>query len=211
MGSSVCPIWQTIIDGTPPTGGDYTIADSPRAGGRYRISGTAKAMIQADKARFDDRFKARLTSWIIDQAALGAPPEVTSRVVDTVERQRNLLPQERADRLLRRFARMSGHLGEEISFKLGFEMDLGSDDAILLAWSESVNATEVEYLIRYIEERRWIRVTWHTGSHDRAGHVVITPEGYARLAELEAKAINSSQAFVAMLFSQDGCDLLRSY
>jgi hypothetical protein len=160
-------------------------------------------MIQADKARFDDRFKARLTSWIIDQAALGTLPQVTSRVFETVERQRNLLPQERADRLLRRFAQASKHIGEEISFNLGVKMDLGSDDATLLAWSESTSAIEVEYLIRYVEDRKWIQVTWHTGRHNSAGQVVVTPEGYARLAELEAKIIDSAQAFVAMWFSQE--------
>jgi hypothetical protein len=196
-----CLIWGTVINTLPPTAGDYAIVDSPRAGGRYQISGSASAEIQANEARFNEHVKARLTTWIIDQGLLGELPEISTNTLNVVEQRKNLLPQQRADRLLRYFSRRSEHIGDEVRFDLGTSMYLGSNDAMLLAWSESSHATEVEFLTGYLEERRWVRIIWNKAGKDPAGTAVITPEGYARLAELDQKTVVSSQAFVAMWFS----------
>ena len=200
MGAAQCPIWRTVVDEPSPIAGDYTIVHSARAGGRYRISGSAAAEIE--QARLSDRERAKLTTWIIEQGLLGDLPEVTTTTLRVVKQRRNLQVYERADRLLRYFARSSDYIGTEIRFDLGIGADLGSNDAMLLAASESLNADEVKFLIRCLEERRWVRGTWTSTEHER-GIVGVTPEGYARLAELEQQTVVTSQAFVAMWFSHE--------
>ena len=67
----------------------------------------------------------------------------------------------------------------------------------IMAWSECTKSNffdEVEFLLGYIEERGWIK--YNSGNE----HCVLTVEGYARLADLEKVATDSSQAFVAMWF-----------
>ena len=62
-GSAACPIWHTVVP-YEHTAGDATIYDSPRAGGRYWISGRAFAVLEN---RGDEAFKVRLTSWLIEK------------------------------------------------------------------------------------------------------------------------------------------------
>lgn len=71
--------------------------NSPRAGGRYFISGSAAEMV----AGCDERLKARLTSWLIDQRRSGIRcPEIMTSTIDDAARYRDLSVQERVDRFL---------------------------------------------------------------------------------------------------------------
>ncbi|MSP43295.1 MAG: nucleoside 2-deoxyribosyltransferase [Alphaproteobacteria bacterium] len=67
----------------------------------------------------------------------------------------------------------------------------------MLAWSESVSDGELYYLEDYL-----IKQGWASEGSQAIGWIslVITVEGYAHLAELATKQINSSQGFVAMWF-----------
>ena len=66
-----------------------------------------------------------------------------------------------------------------------------------MAWSESIRPEEVTYLVDYLESRAWI------GRPDsNLGFYRITVDGYARLAEVEEAATDSSKAFVAMWFDE---------
>ena len=62
---SPCPIWKTpaIEERT----GDGETVDSPRAGGRYSITGRAVEILRI----WDESLKSRLTSWLIEQRRLG--------------------------------------------------------------------------------------------------------------------------------------------
>ena len=66
----------------------------------------------------------------------------------------------------------------------------------MLAYTESVEETEVAFLRDYLIESA--RIKYVRGLEGYT--VTITPEGYAHLADLEQKVIDSSQAFVAMWF-----------
>ena len=77
----------------------------------------------------------------------------------------------------------------------------------MMAWSECTKSNffdEVAFLLEYIEERDWIK--YNSGNE----LCVLTVEGYARLAELEKVAVDSSQAFVAMWFDDSMSDVFES-
>ena len=68
-GNSTCQIWRTPAIKDSGNGRDGSTIDSPRAGGEYFISGTATQVLQSR----DGLFKARLTSWLVEQRRLGDP------------------------------------------------------------------------------------------------------------------------------------------
>ena len=63
---TACLIWGTLASIEPLTSDGVTV-DSPRAGGRYLITGRAKETLKSH----DGNLKARLTSWLIEQHRLG--------------------------------------------------------------------------------------------------------------------------------------------
>ena len=99
--NDLCPIWNT--EASVEQQGDATleIFNSPRAGGRYALSRRAKTLMSRDVETFDNRFKARLTSWLVDQRALGYEyPKITDVSLRELETRKGLSVHERADRLL---------------------------------------------------------------------------------------------------------------
>ena len=78
---TACPIWGTLASIEPLTSDGVTV-DSPRAGGRYLITGRATETLKSH----DENLKARLTSWLIEQRRLGADcPKVFSPEVDQMK------------------------------------------------------------------------------------------------------------------------------
>ena len=67
-----------------------------------------------------------------------------------------------------------------------------------MAWSESIRPEEVTYLVAYLESSAWIEHAYTNASSIYR----MTVEGYARLAELDGIATDSSKAFVAMWFDE---------
>ena len=199
MTNDSCPIW-----GAPakiqPTTRDGQDVDSSRAGGRYFISGTAKATL---KSR-DESLRARLTTWLIDQRGLGVEcPDVMRNVLDDVARRRALTVQERADRLLKFLDGQQKHIGDWMRIEItnaaekiyghGYT-ELGGQ---LLAHCESVKPQESAYLLEQLEKMGFLEV--RSKSKDAAEYS-ITVNGYAYLSDLEKKTVDSKQAFVAMWF-----------
>ena len=66
----------------------------------------------------------------------------------------------------------------------------------IMAWSESVQGEETDFLVDYLCDQGWIERT-NPGSPPTYR---LTVGGYVHLAELERTIIDSSQAFVAMWF-----------
>ncbi len=84
-------IWGTRARVQWPTG-RYEIVESARAGGRYLIHDTASATVE----HRDERLKARLTSWLIEQRRLGAElPDVTSVTIRDAEQSNSLSVEQR--------------------------------------------------------------------------------------------------------------------
>lgn len=171
---------------------DAMCMDSPRTGGRYLI--TDLAMVTTELEELDNATKARLTTWLIDQRFLGEEcPQITTETIVDAAQRRNLPIYERMDRFLRYLSHIEPFVGGRF----------GIDEVELLhaqAWSESkmtVTGTrdskdERQFFLDSLEAKGWINI--------QSGGCLITVEGHAHLEELERRATDSSQAFVAMWF-----------
>ena len=68
----------------------------------------------------------------------------------------------------------------------------------MLAWSESVDQSELLFLLGYLFERNWLYGSNLSTKDSRA--VRVTVDGYIHLSEVEQHLVASDQAFVAMWF-----------
>ncbi|MDE0390805.1 MAG: hypothetical protein OXI57_01905 [Rhodospirillales bacterium] len=181
-----CAIWNTVATDRSEPGRDGFTLESPRSGGRYFISGTAAALVQ----NRDERLKARLTTWLVDQRRLGNRcPEVTSGSIEDASRYRDLTVGQRVDRLLRFIAGQTPGIGT------AYSLTNQKTTCAAMAWSESTHMKEVRFLLDYIRKRGWLE----EDAAARHGYV-LTIDGHARLADLDGRDTGSSRAFVAMWF-----------
>ena len=67
----------------------------------------------------------------------------------------------------------------------------------MFAFTESVDSEELQFLTDYLIEKDWLEKS----TYATIG-LIVTVEGYTRLAELETVVVASSQAFVAMWFDK---------
>ncbi|MBD9529141.1 hypothetical protein [Paracoccus sp. PAR01] len=183
-----CRIWDTIATAQPTHRDGYEI-DSHRVGGRYFISSTAAKVLESR----DDNLRPRLTTWLIDQRRHGTEvPKIVSGTIDLVKRAPALGVQERAERLLEYFETESSFIGDEVCY--------AADEATsmeMLAWTESLQKEEVEFLLEYLKTRGFISIE-HVG--DFSGEVKVTIDGHVHMADLRQKSVASTQGFVAMWF-----------
>ncbi|WP_146130845.1 hypothetical protein [Sphingopyxis lindanitolerans] len=205
MAATQCAIW-----GTPaiPLRGyeerDGVAFDSPRAGGRYFLSGSAASAVQA----LTEQQKVALTHEIVENNALGSIASISTQTISALPEYPTFLPQARAGRLLEYLIRSSDYLGKKIVFPketvipsdpdifyIGFRT--GAAAAPLFAWSDSLNEEEVWFLLSMLADQNLIKAP--TGS--AIDEITVLPAGYARF-EQDSSAHKSDQAFVAMWFDQ---------
>ena len=117
MPITTCPIWGTRFEAT----GHYfdrtrtfRVDSSPRAGGGYSIDGV---LVSSEVSSLSDQEKARLTTWLVDQRALGdIQPKITRASHQLRLGLRRPLPvHERAERLLKLIALNSGVIGNYVN------------------------------------------------------------------------------------------------
>lgn len=201
MADTSCPIWQTPAKAFPTTR-DGQKVDSPRAGGRYFVSGTAEAMLNS----WDEPKKVLLTSWLVEQRRLGVScPEISSATLDEAAKRRPPSVHDRADALLRYLRAKSDLLGAVVKFCALGNTKAAETANELLAWTASRKLTEVITLAEYCRQEGWIehRTTERAGASKNNVHeLMLRPPGYTRLAELDGINSGSKQAFVAMWFDE---------
>ena len=165
------------------------------------MSGTAGAVLRER----DERLKARLTTWLVEQRRLGNDcPEVTTATIKEAESRRDLRVAERADGILRYLETQVPHVGARVTYRVYRhfyqEVYLVPAELIyfqLLARSESVLPEELRFLFRYLQQSGSVEYQGD-GEHDT--ECTLTVSGYERLAALDASHTPSTQAFVAMWF-----------
>lgn len=200
--SNKCAIWgtRTTLASHASQGDDFQY-DSPRAGGKYKITGSAATMVGA----LTERQKAYLTTWLMEQRRLGADePTVTTEDVSRAKTMSARSLPQRRDALLRNIFDMAPSLGDALEYDYRFFGIVG--DTIpenphwatrdyLIAATESVKFNEVETLIEFANRQGLIA----SDSYEMS----LTFDGFSRLDEINSNASSSSQAFVAMWFGSD--------
>ena len=183
---TTCPIWgdDSEAEGERQSEqGLMTVKFSARAGGAYEITEEVSLSVQ----ELSNSQKARLTTILINQRNQGdRRPKVTTEIVEYAKRKRPIPIYERAERLLQYFVENTPIIGS--SLKIGYHDQF---QWCALAWSESVEITEVFSLDTYLEGRGWVQLN--------GNEIKVQVDGYSRVADL-ATNVDSSQAFVAMWF-----------
>ena len=199
MPIETCPIWGTNFEATGhffDSTRKFRVDDSPRAGGGYFIAGV---LVTSGINSLSGQEKARLTTWLVDQRALGnTQPEITEAVIEHIKAKHPLSVNERADRLLRFIARQTETVGSDF--------DIRKDNTAAYAWSESTHRVEIAYFIHYLIKKDWLDTTPSvaiTGIERYRLPVVVrvTVEGFSHIAD-RLTNVDSSQAFVAMWFDE---------
>ena len=194
-----CPIWGTRYDakGTyDPGKRTYEVTDSERAITGYKIG---ERLLDRFVKQMSDSKKAQLTTSLIDQFNRGNDqPEITLGVLLDIEHQRPLPVHAKADRLLKliSIATRSEQLGEFVRFPWHWHAGL--------AWSESTDRPDVQYLLSYLEKKGWLERDPFGPELGEALNWRVSVEGHTRVDKLQSEenAPNSSQSFIAMWFHE---------
>lgn len=186
-----CGIWGVLAEIDEKELVDGTVYVSPRAGGRYRLTGTAEAMVRG----YSDSLKSRVTTMIVDRLRHGDPcPTLTPSDIKLASETPPLGVLSRIDRMLQFFEYKSKKIGQSIRFRF---KEAGNEEwengLEALAWTESLEGDEVHYLTNCLLSMQYIsdNPRWR-----------LEPNGYNRLDELRHTLSSSVQAFVAMWFDQ---------
>jgi len=199
------PIWGTPIIKRHKLDLRILEVDSPRCGGWYYIDDLMAHTI----SNWSDHEKARLTSWLIEQRRFGIEcPEITKNVLCLVKQRNNMFVSDRADAILKHIlSKTDGRLDGDINYGCdpiiakSVRIDLDSEQERnyyeLLAYSESANYKDLDFLIKDLESRQLI------GNKDPSNNhwvLVLTFEGHSRLEDLQKPKTDSKKGFMAMWF-----------
>ena len=182
-----CLIWGTPAEVGYLDNRDAYWVESPRAGGRYNMTGTASAMI--DNGYLDEAGQAKLTTVLIDRRRESADaPMVDSTLLVAVNEAPFLTPASRADRLLRYIVTIEssspGH-----PMRLGYPIVPGA-----LAHSESWNDGQIDTLVQHLVAKRWLTLEQTLDQLQ----CTVTVSGHDHVAGAEEP--RGREAFVAMWF-----------
>ena len=190
---SRCPIWGTPASVESLFDRDIKMIDSPRAGGWYSITGTASSSLHTEGhylqyPKDDARFRARLTSWLVDQRLSGVKcPEIDTIRLRIAKQKRGLSVYDRADRLLQYIENETSEIGRSISYTHS-----RIDNHAIAAWTESIEPHEIDFLLEHVSRQGWVKI-------DGISYT-LTIAGYGQLAKLRKRVPESPKGFVAMWF-----------
>lgn len=184
---AICPIWGTPAREFHEQGWGRAF-ESARTGGRFRISGTAEVTVQ----QASEQDKVRLTNWLVQQRKLGNPePEIHSAIVEQSKSHPLATVGERAQFVLTYLEIVTEFIGETIKIESG-----SKEHHDLLAWSGSTKGKEVSFLLKYLENEKFLILDVYSSGFN----VTITMDGYSELDALRSRGAITSQVFVAMWF-----------
>ena len=190
-----CPLWNTDAElrTDPRFHSLYVVVYSPRAGGEYVLLINTARNLQGP-FELSQKHKAQLTTWLVDRRREGTEiPEITSELVKRArsDELRSLLPSQKADLLLRRLAQEVPSVGESIEWP-----EFAAEEEVA-AYCAAESRHEVRMLLQYLRELCYAAQPPNT---DSLRLLMVTAQGYQRIAELEMGGIDSNQIFVAMWF-----------
>lgn len=182
-----CPIWKTACEDLGGTD-EYFFVNSPRAGGVYKLYGSAQT--QVTEASIEQ--KVLLTSWLVQQHHAGiSAPEIRAEVMDQLSTIRLMSFSRRVDAAIVYIAKVTGIAGMFFIHAAPGHPTVNS----FLAETECRDADEGDRLTRLICEMGLLNTNEWISFH-------VSPAGWLRVEELQSKLIDSAQAFVAMWFNE---------
>jgi hypothetical protein len=215
-----CPIWGTPAT-VESTNGDAYVVASPRAGGRFKITGSADAVTE----HLNPFEQLGITNWLVERWRLGLDtPELTTSSLEIAKTTVPLSIPKRADRLLSFIARNSNTLGDKV------KIDDFDESCSAAAWGGVTVWSEVEFLLDYLRIQGLVTyvspsyspILQMSGSLEDGSQkmtasktrksmakAVILPAGYAHLENQTGKQ-KPNQAFVAMWFDASMTDAFTS-
>ena len=199
--------------------------DSSRAGGTYRITNEAVKKLHADLSnikncgdnktlieicgdnkKLDDAlyanntgFKARLTTWLIQQRKVGNEhPLITVDVLEQV-RQKNRLPiQERINNVLEYIYKKNQEHKDKFSHRPEYPISVNE----LKAYSECTDDDEWHIIFDYLEQNQLVKIhREHIDIEKKGLKIILDVKGLERLESLATNK-DSRQVFVAMWFDE---------
>jgi len=186
-----CPIWAINVE-MSESQGDFVSVNSPRAGGKYSVSGSVGARVRI----LLPRQKALLTSWIVEQHRSGIEiPQVNSANLDNILSRQPMNFSEKITRVLKYCENNISKIGGSLSFNLSEDED-DDDTYQLMALTECQDKEELSQLLLLLGKTGLISDDSGLGF----GEICPSVDGWLRLEELQRSQPDTSQAFVAMWF-----------
>ncbi len=183
-----CPIWGTPAKVTS-NGCDGVNVDSPRAGGKYFISGTVESKVKA----CSEPEKVQLTDWLIEQRGLGTKqPEITSKSVKESKQRRPKPILDRSREILRYLGGRSEKLGSAVIYSDSLSKSEHNCPAYirfleLLAYGRCIGGSELIFLLRDLDRDELIEFKPHADPvHANRHSCLLTVKGHSRLEELNS-------------------------
>lgn len=205
MAQDTCLIWNVpVASKLRREDSSVRVEGSDRVGCRYVVTRNAELTLNSPYFERPEgkKAKARLVTSILDRHVLGEPePRVTYDDINAARGASDLPVHVRAERLLRLLASMSEPAGRKIPMSA-----VVKDRA--LAWTESLEASELNYFVGYLHELGFLRPadSIPAGELARSGEEnhfydswIVSVEGHERVSEIQ-RNVDVSQAFVAMWF-----------
>ena len=185
-----CAIWGTPAEVWHVPNQDAFRVRSDRAGGDYRITGMAATTINAGNV--DAPTKAKLTTALVDRRRDGDDaPWVNHNLLEGAMRASALTHAARASRLLRYIADRELSLPSQ-------PVSLGNEDPGALAHSESWTGTQLQVLVKHLEQEQSLEIGLRTFS---AILCTVTVSGHSELDT--GRVRETKQVFVAMWFGSE--------
>ncbi len=184
-----CPIWGTSASFSNPSG-DYKVVDSARAGGRYKITGSAETLV----ATLSVREKATLTTLLIESRSQGEScPLLGIDLADRIKSKKDMSFSERIDAFFKWLNQRRYRPGDFISVLDGSHQNFERDSNELMAYTEMFESGEVKPFIAVLKEMSLLDTL--------SNHLtILKSKGYERLAQISSVNEDLWQAFVAMWF-----------
>lgn len=182
-----CPIWNFPAPVTP--NGDAFVVNSARAGGNYRVTGSALESLR----NLTPEQRVSLTWWLVEQRRQGeSNPEINSNVIRNISSISIPSISERRDRILEFVAASSPTIIGRVQFSGTVTEKMREQRASLAAHSASQNDAEVNELVGFAKEERLL---------DGADVLKLTFKGWSHIEERRSKRVATLQGFVAMWFN----------
>ena len=178
-----CPICDTTTQEVGSDDGDNRILWDCARCGKYWFFGSGRSPVQNN----DPEGRARISGFVYDQNRIGLEPELTRESLEQMMSRPLPSVGERAERLLTEVVQCQKKLGDHV-------------DVYISEWiaaTYSLVEYELEFLVRMLSERRFIKLL------SEAGECEILPVGHIEADEINRKIAQSDKGFVPMWF--DSC------